>query len=59
MWTVLNGNIGIEVANLTPGDLDILAGKSSVLLNTVGPYHLYSSPVVEACVKNGTHYLDV
>lgn len=29
------------------------------MINTVGPYHLYSSPVVEACAKNGTHYLDV
>lgn len=28
------------------------------MINTVGPYHLYSSPVVEACAKNGTHYLD-
>ena len=25
----------------------------------MGPYHLYSSPVVEACAQNGTHYLDV
>ena len=33
--------------------------KTRVLINTVGPYHLYSSPVVEACAKNGTHYLDV
>ena len=24
----------------------------------MGPYHLYSSPVVEACAQNGTHYLD-
>lgn len=29
------------------------------MINAVGPYHLYSSPVVEACAKNGTHYLDV
>ena len=33
--------------------------KTRVLINTIGPYHLYSSPVVEACAKNGTHYLDV
>ena len=32
--------------------------KTRVLINTVGPYHLYSSPVVEACARNGTHYLD-
>lgn len=57
--SILNGNVGVEVANLTPNDLDVLTKKTRLLLNTVGPYHLYSSPVVEACAKNGTHYLDV
>ena len=47
------------MAALTPKDLDRLVKKTRVLLNTVGPYHLYGSPVVEACAKNGTHYLDV
>ena len=47
------------MANLVPADLDNLVKKTRVLINTVGPYHLYSSPVVEACAKNGTHYLDV
>lgn len=50
---------GIEIASLDPGDLNALARKTRLLINTVGPYHLYSSPVVEACAKNGTHYLDV
>lgn len=36
-----------------------MAKKTKVLINTVGPYYLYSTPVVEACAKNGTHYLDV
>lgn len=40
-------------------DLDRLAKSSRILLNCVGPYHLYSSPVVETCARNGTHYLDV
>ena len=50
---------GIEVVTLAAIDLNALAAKTRVLLNTVGPYHLYSTPVVEACVENGTHYLDV
>lgn len=41
-----------------PKDLNRLARKTCLLINTVGPYHLYSTPVVEACAKNGTHYLD-
>lgn len=44
---------------LTLEDLDVLTRKTRVLINTVGPYHLYGNNVVEACVKNGTHYLDV
>ena len=44
---------------LTKAELDPLAKKTKIILNTVGPYHLYGTPVVEACVQNGTHYLDV
>ena len=50
---------GVEVAGVVPAELDALVKKTKVLINTVGPYHLYSTPVVEACAKNGTHYLDV
>ena len=50
---------GIEVASLTTEDLNALARKTQVLINTVGPYYRYGTPVVEACAKNGTHYLDV
>ena len=40
-------------------DLDRLAKTTRIILNTIGPYHLYSTPVVESCARNGTHYLDV
>lgn len=49
----------ITVANLTTPELSPIVKKTKVLLNTVGPYHLYSTPVVEACAQSGTHYLDV
>ncbi|KAK4692370.1 hypothetical protein P7C71_g4819, partial [Lecanoromycetidae sp. Uapishka_2] len=49
----------IEVATLSPQDLEKLARKTRVLINTIGPYYLYSTPVVETCANNGTHYLDV
>ncbi len=49
----------IEISTLDPQDLHTLTLKTRILINTVGPYHLYSSPVVEACAQNGTHYLDV
>ena len=53
------GDPGIEVVNLNLMELVTLVKKTRILINTVGPYHLYSTPVVEACAKNGTHYLDV
>ncbi len=56
---IVNIGAGIEVASLDPEDLRALAKKTRLLINTVGPYHLYSSPVVEECAKAGTHYLDV
>ena len=43
---------------LTASDLSSLAKKTRVLINVVGPYHLYSTPVVQACAENGTHYVD-
>ncbi|KAL9097541.1 MAG: hypothetical protein Q9165_000437 [Trypethelium subeluteriae] len=49
----------VEVAQLTKDDLHALAKKTRLLISTVGPYHLYGTPVVEACAANGTHYLDV
>ena len=49
----------LEITTLSLEDLNSLAKKTRLLINTVGPYCLYSSPVVEACAKNGTHYLDV
>ena len=40
-------------------DLNRLTKTTRIILNTIGPYHLYSTPIVEACAHNGTHYLDV
>ena len=30
-----------------------------VVMTTVGPFEQYGSPVVEACAKHGTHYVDI
>ncbi|KAF7596753.1 hypothetical protein BBP40_000181 [Aspergillus hancockii] len=49
----------ILAVQLTREELHSLARRTKLILNTIGPYHLYSTPVVEACASNGTHYLDV
>lgn len=49
----------IEVTSLSLDDMRSLTQKTRLILNTVGPYYRYCSPVVQACAENGTHYLDV
>lgn len=39
--------------------LDAMAARTQVVLTTVGPYQLYGSDVVAACVKAGTAYADL
>ncbi|KAL2851601.1 Saccharopine dehydrogenase-domain-containing protein [Aspergillus pseudoustus] len=48
----------ILTVQLNITELKSLAERTKVLINAVGPYHLYSTPVVEACALTGTHYLD-
>jgi len=39
--------------------LQSLSERTRVVLTTVGPYALYGSDLVEACVNAGTHYCDL
>jgi len=39
--------------------LAAMAARTSVVCTTVGPYALYGSELVEACVNAGTHYCDL
>ncbi|KAJ5497389.1 Saccharopine dehydrogenase / Homospermidine synthase [Penicillium fimorum] len=48
----------VLVVQLKSTELNELAQKTRLVINCVGPYHLYSTPVVEACAVNGTHYVD-
>ena len=36
-----------------------MAGKTRVVITTVGPYALHGEKLVSACVENGTHYCDL
>lgn len=42
-----------------PASLAAMAGRSSVILTTVGPYARYGSALVAACVEQGTAYCDL
>ncbi|MDT7527727.1 saccharopine dehydrogenase NADP-binding domain-containing protein [Sphingopyxis sp. SE2] len=42
-----------------PASLDKMAQSTKVVLTTVGPYQLYGSELVAACVRAGTAYADL
>ena len=39
--------------------MNALAQNATVVLSTAGPFALYGSALVAACVKHGTHYVDI
>lgn len=39
--------------------VDAVAASTRVVLNTAGPFALYGTPVVDACVRAKTHYVDI
>jgi short subunit dehydrogenase-like uncharacterized protein len=51
---------GVVVADAqNAGAIDGLARDARVVLSTAGPFALYGSPLVAACVRHGTHYVDI
>ena len=53
-------NISLIAADATdPASLSAMAAKAKVIITTVGPYQNYGEPLVKACVKAGTDYVDL
>ncbi|KAG1471940.1 hypothetical protein G6F56_001828 [Rhizopus delemar] len=42
-----------------PETLDELISQTRVIMSTVGPYVKYGTPLVEACIRQKTHYVDI
>jgi short subunit dehydrogenase-like uncharacterized protein len=56
--------IGADVPLITadagdPASIEAMAARTRVVLTTVGPYSLYGEPLVAACAKVGTDYVDL
>jgi len=49
----------IEADASDPASLDAMVARARVIITTVGPYLLYGEPLVAACVKAGTDYVDL
>ena len=39
--------------------VDAVVARARIVLNTAGPFALYGTPVVDACVRFETHYADI
>jgi short subunit dehydrogenase-like uncharacterized protein len=39
--------------------LDAVVARTRIILSTAGPFALYGTPVVDACVRFDTHYVDI
>ncbi|EIW80470.1 hypothetical protein CONPUDRAFT_39778, partial [Coniophora puteana RWD-64-598 SS2] len=47
----------VDVMN--PGHVEMAVKKARVVINAVGPYWRWGTPVIGACVKHGTHYVNL
>ena len=39
--------------------LDLITSKAKVIISVVGPYAIYGKQLIESCVNNNCHYLDI
>lgn len=54
------GSLAIIAASTSnTAELDQLARQTRVIITTVGPYQLYGEPLLAACVRAGTDYVDL
>ncbi|KAJ7251141.1 Saccharopine dehydrogenase-domain-containing protein [Mycena haematopus] len=52
--------VELHVVDTTRQDeLEAVVKTATVVVNTVGPFYLWGTPVVQACVKHGVHYVDL
>ena len=56
----LGANVDVVIADSADQtSLDAMAASTKVVLSTTGPFALYGTPVVDACVRSSTNYCDI
>ena len=56
----LDAGVPIIVADRSnQTSIDAMVRRARIVISTAGPFELYSDGVVEACVRLGSHYLDI
>jgi len=48
-----------KVDSLELKSLDLITSKAKVIISVVGPYVIYGKQLIESCVTNNCHYLDI
>jgi len=48
-----------EVNSFELKSLDLVTSKAKVIISVVGPYAIYGKQLIESCVNNNCHYLDI
>ena len=52
--------ISVEICDIqNPEQLTALTKNTKILMNAVGPFSFTGRQVIEACIQNKTHYLDI
>jgi short subunit dehydrogenase-like uncharacterized protein len=55
----LSREVALVILDVTnEEDVQRIIKTARVVINTVGPFHRYGTPVVRACVRNAVHYVD-
>jgi short subunit dehydrogenase-like uncharacterized protein len=49
----------LEADSARPETVDAAVSRARVVLTTAGPFSVYGSPVVDACVRHRAHYVDI
>ena len=42
-----------------PASLDSMTSRAAAVIALAGPYAKLGTPIVEACIRNGAHYVDL
>jgi short subunit dehydrogenase-like uncharacterized protein len=69
-WAVAGRNLhklralGVDVPilvfdSMQQDQVDIVVTRTRIIVSTAGPFRIYSDPLVDACVRLGTHYIDI
>ncbi len=58
----VNAHVAVDVLVADSSDqvaVEAIVSRTRVLLNTAGPFALYGNAIVDACIRNRTHYVDI